>query len=337
MNPDQIKKILCIKPRGIGDIVLSTIVLKNLKAHFNDPDIDYLTEDFAEEAVKYHPLVKKVITYQKKDFILKTVAKIRRENYDLVIDLYSNPRTAQFTFLSGAKYRVGFGYRGRKYAYNILSTSEKGKHHAAEHNLEPLKSIGVKIISKNISFHFDEEAERFADNFFTNKFKSDEKVIALTHAGGWETKKCEPEKWIEIIKSLSEKTGLKMLIFGGEDEQEDLNTIKNNFKDDVLLIAPLTGFAKLGAILNKCSLVIANDSGPMHIVAALKIPVLGIFGPTDPKDFAPYSENSDVVVKDDLFCITCNKLVCPYNHECMFQLPVDEVVKKSLKLLNSNF
>lgn len=336
LNKDKIKKILCIKPRGVGDIVLSTIVLENLIAHFKDAEIHYLTEAFAVEAIKFHPLVRKVISYQKKDFLLNTVANIRREKYDLVIDLYSNPRTAQFTFLSGVKYRTGFAYRGRKYAYNILSTSEKGKHHAAEHNLELIKSLGVKIISKNISFHFDNDAKTFADNFFANNFNKDEKVIGLIHAGGWETKKCEPEKWIGIINDLHNKTGIKMLIFGGEDEQKDLRFIKNNFDDEFLSIAPLTGFAKLGAMLNKCSLVIANDSGPMHIAAALKIPILGIFGPTDPNDFAPYSENSDVILKDDLFCITCNKLVCPYNHECMFQLSVDAVVKKSLKLLGSD-
>ena len=119
-NPDKVSKILIIKPRGIGDIVLSTIVLENLHSHFKDVKIDYLTDYFAKHAVANNPLVNKVLTMHKKDSIFKTAWKLRREKYDLIIDLWSNPRTAQITFLSGVKFKVGYGYRGRKYAYNIL-------------------------------------------------------------------------------------------------------------------------------------------------------------------------------------------------------------------------
>ena len=68
----------------------------------------------------------------------------------------------------------------------------------------------------------------------------------------------------------------------------------------------------MAAIISKCNLVIANDSGPMHISAALGVPTLGIFGPTNPKAHGPYSPNSDYIIKEDLDCIICNKLVCPF-------------------------
>ena len=127
INPAEIKKILCIKPRGIGDIVLSTIILENLHNHFPNAKIDYLTEHFAKYSVANNPLVNKVLTMHKAEFAIKVAWKIRKEKYDLLIDLWSNPRSAQITFFSGVKYRVGFAYRGRKYAYNILGTSEKGE------------------------------------------------------------------------------------------------------------------------------------------------------------------------------------------------------------------
>ena len=90
----------------------------------------------------------------------------------------------------------------------------------------------------------------------------------------------------------------------------------------------------MSALINNCSLIIANDSGPMHISAALGIPTLGLFGPTDPKKHGPYSENSNYVIKSDLHCIICNKLTCPYNHECMKELPIDEVLMKAKNMLN---
>ena len=90
---------------------------------------------------------------------------------------------------------------------------------------------------------------------------------------------------------------------------------------------------RLGALINNCNLIIANDSGPMHIAGALKVPTLGIFGPTNPAAHRPYSENSDYVIKEDLHCIICNKIICPYNHECMLELSTEEVLLKVKKLL----
>jgi heptosyltransferase-3 len=105
---NNVSKILCIKPRGIGDIVLSTIVIDNLKAHFPSVKIDYLTEHFARSAVEKNPLINKVITIDKREFPIKAALKIRKEKYDVILDLWSNPRSAQITFFSGVKYRVGF-------------------------------------------------------------------------------------------------------------------------------------------------------------------------------------------------------------------------------------
>jgi len=103
INKKEIKKILCIKPRGIGDIILSTIVLENLNAALPHSEIHYLTEEFAKRAVENNPFVSKILTFKRDDLVFKTINKVRREKYDLVFDFRSNPKTAQITFLSGAK------------------------------------------------------------------------------------------------------------------------------------------------------------------------------------------------------------------------------------------
>ena len=89
----------------------------------------------------------------------------------MILDLWSNPRSAQITFLSGVKYRVGFAYRGRKYAYNILATSGRGEVHSAEHNLEILKAIDVPVISKNVSLYVSENDDEFGKNLFKKFFQ----------------------------------------------------------------------------------------------------------------------------------------------------------------------
>jgi lipopolysaccharide heptosyltransferase II len=322
---NKIKKILCIKPRGIGDIVLSTIVLDNLKAHFPSVKIDYLTERFAKSAVENNPLVNKVITIDKKEFPLKAALKIRKEKYDMILDLWSNPRSAQITFLSGVKYRVGFAYRGRRYAYNFLATSSKGEHHAAEHNLELLKAIDVPIISKKIHYYINDKENKIAKDFINKNFSLGKTIIGIVPSGGWPSKRCDASKWVEIGKVITGKYNAGILILWGPGDESDANYIKENLHASIL--APKTTISEMSGFIKNCNIIIANDSGPMHIAAALDIPTLGIFGPTNPKGHGPYSENSAYIIKEDLFCIICNLLECPYHHECMLQLSNEKILE----------
>lgn len=333
IKTDEIKKILCIKPRGIGDIVLSTIVLENLKEHFPDSEIHYLTEEFAKLSVANNPHVAKVLTYKKLDFILSVIHKVRKEKYDIVFDFWSNPKTAQITFLSGAKYRIGFGYRGRKYAYNIKANAGRGEGHSAEHNLELLKAISIAIKTKNIYFAPGEDANQKADNYFKETFAENDFVIGIIPSGGWPSKRCDAEKWIEFCEKIYSRYKNKFLILWGPGDENDATRIYSALKPNSVL-APQTDIGEMAGLISKCNLIIANDSGPMHIAAAMNVPTIGIFGPTNPKKHGPYSTKSDYLIKDDLHCIICDKLECPYNHECMKELSADILLSKVEKLLN---
>jgi heptosyltransferase-3 len=333
INPLEIKKILCIKPRGIGDIVLSTIILDNLHQHFPVAEIDYLTERFAKSALKNNPLVNQVLTMHKTELSLKVAWRIRKEKYDIVIDLWSNPRSAQITFLSGAKIKIGYAYRGRKYAYNFLGTSSKGEVHSAEHNLELLKPLGIDIISKNIHYYVGDLEKLVARDYFAENNLYDQIVFGIIPAGGWDSKRCDKNKWVEICKEAVKIFNCKILVLWGPGDEFDAEFIKENL-GDVCLLAPKSSISQLAALIRRCNLVIANDSGPMHISAALGIPTLGIFGPTNPKFHRPYSPISDFIIKEDLHCIICNKLVCQYQHECMTELDVKTVIEKIQVLLN---
>jgi len=332
INQKEIRKILCIKPRGIGDIVLSTIILDDLKKTFPSAEIHYLTEIFAKDALANNPFVFKVHTMEKTEFVLRVAVRLLKEKFDMIIDLWSNPRSAQITFLTHAKYRVGYSYRGRKYAYNILGTSEKGEHHSAEHNLELLKAIGIEATSKRVHFYTSIEDDTWAKHFIITNLPLNKKRIGIIPSGGWASKRCDASKWVEICNAIKLKFDVIFLILWGPGDESDANYIKNNLKEDAVLI-PEVKIGKLSSLIRNCHLIIANDSGPMHISAALGVPTLGIFGPTNPKAHGPYSPNSDYVIKEDLHCIICNKLECPYNHECMKELSVEEVVKKVQKLM----
>jgi heptosyltransferase III len=328
IDKEEIKKILCIKPRGIGDILLSTIVLENLNSTFPHSEIHYLTEEFAKRAVENNPFVSKILTFNKKDFVLSIIRKVRKEKYDLIFDFWSNPKTAQITFFSAAKYRIGFEKRGRKYAYNFLGKNGTMGEHAAEDNLVLLKAFEIPIISKKIIYQTTNEERKFADIYFReNIAETNELIIGIIPSGGWETKRCEPVKWIEICNEIKKKYQLQFLILWGPGNEKDAKVIYEGLAPHPWM-TPKSSFGELSALIEKCNLIIANDSGPMHVSAALGKPTLGIFGPTDPKAHRPFSENSSYIIHSELHCIVCTKLVCPYNHECMFDLPIENVMKE---------
>jgi lipopolysaccharide heptosyltransferase II len=332
IDKSEIKKILCIKPRGIGDVILSTIIIDNLTAYFPGVKIDYLTESFVKPCIEDNPSINKILTMEKTEFPLWVALRIRREKYDLLIDLWSNPRTAQITFLSGVKYRVGYSYRGRRYAYNILATSERGNYHSAEHNLELLKAIRVPIVSKKVQYFLTEKDKEYGRSIYEKYFNENDFVAGIIPAGGWESKRCDASKWVEICEGMSKSYNAKFLILWGPGDEKDRDYIIKSLGDRAVA-APGTEIKQMAALISLCILIIANDSGPMHISAALGKPTLGIFGPTDPAAHRPYSPVSDYVNKEDLFCIKCNKLKCPYGHECMLELPVDNVLSKISALL----
>ena len=92
----------------------------------------------------------------------------------------------------------------------------------------------------------------------------------------------------------------------------------------------------MAALINLCDVVIANDSGPMHITNALDVPILSLHGPTDPKLQGPFGKNSDYIIDESLECIICNKLICPKNHECFYNLDENVILEKIKKLLAEN-
>lgn len=333
----SIRKILLIKFRGIGDVILSTIVLENLKRNFPKASIDFLTEKPSEQLLDLMDEIDNVHLFSEKNLVgkLKLIFKIRKEKYDLIFDFYANPFTAQIVFLSGAKYRAGFPYRGRKYAYNLFGPEERGIVHAADLHLEFLRELGLSVTSTNLKLDLDHESNSFAQQFFNNSFLQVDFIIGISPSGGWQSKKCDPIKFAEIADAVAQKYNAKILIVWGPGDEIETDDIIR-FMKTAAIKAPPTNIKQMAALISRCNILIANDSGPMHISTALGTPTLSLHGPTDPKLQGPYGSKHEWINKSDLHCIICNKLECPYNHECFLELDVDDVLLKVDRLIENN-
>ena len=331
----KIGKILVIKPAAIGDVLLSTPVVENLRNNFPDAEIYFLTQKYCKEVLTGNPFITRVLTY---DLSLDSgwfiIKNIRKQKYDLIIDLFGNPRTALITFLSGAKYKVGFKFRFRAYAYNIKLDSRGGEVHNIEFNLDALRALGLEVKVNSPKFYINHVHSEFAEKFFTENGLGNKTVIGINPCGTWPTKVWYLEKFAELIKKYN--GDFRFLIFWGYDEERiQAERLKAMTGDNVLLVPPVD-LRYIGGLLKKCKVFLTNDTGPMHMASALGVNVAAIFGPTNPLLQGPSNINSVVIRNEKLTCLGCNLTRledCPYQHKCMAELDVEDVYQNLQKFL----
>jgi len=338
MNVDfrSIRSVLIIKLRGVGDVLLSTIVTKNLHLALPDARIDFLTEPPAVDVVQGNPFLNNILVFNRRTMSgLGLIRTVQRRAYDMVIDLFGNPRTALVTRLSGARYRVGYRFRWRSYAYNIVAEPRGAVVHNAQFNLDALETLGIAIQDRNLYFPIGPEDERHVDGILTAAGLGQGLVVAINTSGGWYTKRWGLDRFAELADKLVDCFGASIIITWGPGELEEAQKLKGMMKKPAF-VPPETTLTQLGALFKRCSFLVSNDSGPMHIAAAVRTPVLGIYGPTNPSLQGPYGHGHVVVRNETVGCLGCNLTACPIGHPCMLELSVEAVLEAVQKLIRIN-
>ncbi|HUI66569.1 MAG TPA: glycosyltransferase family 9 protein, partial [Bacteroidota bacterium] len=198
-----VRRILVIKLRAIGDVILSTIVTGNLRRAFPDASIDYLTEPPSRDVVKGNRFINSVVIYDRRSMNgLDLIRTVRQGEYDLVIDLFGNPRTALVTRLSGARVRAGYRFRWRTYAYNVVVEPRGNRVHNTQFNLDALKTLGIAITDRSIYFSFSSEDDRFVDGFFPKLANPRPLVVCINAGGGWYTKRWGLDRYASLADRL---------------------------------------------------------------------------------------------------------------------------------------
>ena len=331
-----IRNILVIKLRAIGDVLLSTVVLESLRSAFPDAKLDFLTERQSQEVVEGNPALSSVIIFDaKNENATGLILKVRRQQYDLVIDLFGNPRSALITLLSGARYRVGYRFGWRKYCYNVVTEPRGDRVHNVDFNLDALRRIGIPITGTRLRFPITPAADRFAKDFFEGEQIADKFVIALNPGGGWLTKRWRDRHFARLGDMLVEKLGARILVVWGPGGARMAGEIRNLMRHPATLIPPCN-LKQLASILSRCGMLVTNDTGPMHIAAAVGTPVVAIFGPTNPLLQGPVGAPNEVIENQNLLCLGCNFTRCPIGNPCMEELPAEEVFAGVQRLVSRN-
>ncbi|OGU58246.1 MAG: hypothetical protein A2V66_03375 [Ignavibacteria bacterium RBG_13_36_8] len=337
LDKKHVQKILIIKLRGIGDVILSTIVIRNLLKDFPSSEVHYLTEPPSHIILNEIPQIIKVHIFNRHGIFnrLKLFFNIRQEKYDLILDFFTSTSTALICLFSGARYKAGFPYRIRKIAYNLFGPFERDRFHAAVLHLEFLKLLGISYEKDYLQIYLNDNVKLFAKNIIHNIISNNNLLVGVSPSGGWNSKKCDPSKFAEISDEVHSIYKANILILWGPSDLDDAIQI-NKLMKSTSYLAPSTNILQMASLISECDILISNDSGPMHISTAIGTPVLSLHGPTNPLLQGPYGKKHECIRYEELNCIGCNLLECPRNHECFLELPMENILKKLEILLKKN-
>ena len=338
INP---KRILIIQLRRIGDVLMCTPSIRALRQSFPQSNISFLTEIESEPVLRFNPYLDEKIILDKKrygDFfyLWEIVRGLRRKKFDLTIDFFGNPRSAYFTFLSGAKFRLGFDLPYRKVWYNLLSPRGNSSEYAALSRLKALRTLGVESNDCRLDFCISNEARDFAGKFFLKEnLKDGNLIISVSPTSRRKFNFYPLERYAKICDWLIDEFSAKIILVWGPGEDKITRELATKMKNKPL-VSPLTPtLLELGGILERCDLHIGNDNGTKHIATAVGKPTFTIYGPNSPLSWTYPDPQRHGYIKKEVECQNCEKEKhrCE-NLECL-DYSVDEVKAKISEFLNS--
>ena len=316
--------ILLIKLRALGDVILSTPVVWNLRQAFPKAKIAFLTEETGAELLKNDPALSEVIVYPRQAMESKAgalrigeegrfLARLKSRKYDWMIDLFGNPRSAWLTYLSGAKKRIGFAYHFRKWAYNV-KVPPKNPQYVVEFNLDALRALGIPVVDSRLKVYLCEEDRVFTEAYWSRYGLGGEgPVIGLFPGGGWESKRWGLKSFAEVGDALNQEYGARVLLIGGKKEEQDLEQIAGMMEKRPTILSEAT-LGQLAAVAAKLAMWIGNDSGPRYLAVAFEVPTVTIFGPTDAANATPPG-GKHLAIMAEVPCLVCNQTTCPFRAE----------------------
>ncbi len=323
------KQIVVIQTSFIGDVILTTPLLRRVKEIYKDTKLYFVIQPHSFELMKNLEFIDEIIVYDKREShkgikgFYRIVSILRQIKPDIVITPHRYFRSGLMTFLSGAKQRYGFDIFTIKFFYN-----KRRKY---------LREKGVHETGRNIFLltgkEEDLEGERPSCPDFESIFSKFENLVekynyfVFAPHSVWQTKCWDKDYYLELAELVFKNFGKTVVLIGSDD------IYKNRKLDKYILnFMGKTSLSESASLIEFSNLLVTNDSAPLHIASAYNIPTIAIFGPTVPDfGFYPLSEKSRVVEVDNLGCRPCNihgKQKCPLgHHRCMRLIKPDDIFK----------
>lgn len=334
------KKILVTFLMHLGDLTLTTPFIHALRKAAPDAQITFLADEKLKDVVLHNPYLDEVITIDKKgrdNSLLALIAcarKLSGMDFDVLINLHPNERCSFICALTKTRVRTGTTHKLFKPLWDVFTPLNR-KIHAADMYLNVLEQLGVQHIEHNgLEIFPGEEHLRHAEAFWRENgvFGSD-KLIGFNIGSAVVTKRWAPERFAKVADILAGK-GYKPVFFGGTMDEEMVHQAVSRMQTTPIVATGAFTIGGLAAAMRRCSLIITNDSGPMHVAISQKVPIVAMYGPSSPKLYGPYTDEAIIVTAQPpcMGCADGMKHKCD-DMQCMTRLTVEQVVQAAEAML----
>jgi lipopolysaccharide heptosyltransferase II len=343
-------KILLLKPSSLGDVIQALPVLRLLKLHFPAGEIFWWIDSALAPLLEGDPDLSGIVRFERTRWaqpqywpeMFRSIRRLRAQNFDLVIDLQCLARSGAFAWLARGKFLIGLDEvrEGARGFYDIAVPRKSFHTHAVDWYLSVLPPLSVPV-HKN--FQWLPERPEIAANVkrkwpeADSKFKiQNSKLILLQPGARWSNKRWPVEYFSQLVSTLAKKNPAARFAILGSAEDRPLGEII--FRAEPARCLNLCGEISLPEMIEwirLCDLMVTNDTGPMHVAAALGKPLVALFGPTEPRRTGPYGQLENVL-RIELPCSPCLKSFCTWKNpnECLDAISPATVFARVQKLLS---
>ena len=329
-------RILVVKLDHLGDVLLATPVFSNLRQAYPNAELHALTGTWSRVVLEKHPDVNKVLAYNSPAFCrtgepaslkqtFQLYRALRRQKYDLMVELRGDWRVAWFALLRVTPKRLD---RAALQVANKLGFPQFTGIHETTRNLNILHKAGIPTPIQTTTFLITAEDKKWASDFLATLPINRERPLIAIHPGSpIPIKRWMPERYAELADWLIAQKRAEILFVGVEDEIPIITEIQAQMRMASNNIAGKTTLTQLASILHTCNVFIGNDSGPMHLAAAVGTQTIGLYGPGDPTRFGPVGPKCQTI-RRKLDCPPCPETTCRFGKEgCMSTIQVADVIQ----------
>lgn len=339
------KNILVRMPNWLGDLVMATPVLKDLRDAFPKAEITAMCQTKSCALIQHDPNIDEIFCFQKpsgwvhRRHHLEIIEPLRQGKYDLGILLTNSFSSAWWLWRGHVQNRIGFKDHLRNFLLDkaVHYPSNKESQHLVYTYKALLEPLGI-LNTHSTPHLYLKDSEIESAKEFLRKYNIDpdkHKVVGINPGAAYGSAKCwPPQRFESVTRKLLESPNHRAVFFGDLGGAELVNDICRNLPERAVNLTAKTSIRELMALIKLCSVFLTNDSGPMHIAAALKTPLVAIFGPTSDLKTGPFGHGK--VIHKHVECSPCYKRVCPIDHRCMTQIEDREVYQEIMSMLEKS-
>jgi heptosyltransferase-2 len=343
LKESRYRRILVARTDRIGDVLLSTPVLKALREHYPMSYIAMMVAPATKDIVEGNPYIDKVIVFDKDKSrgLFSTInfaKRLKKDGFDIAVILHPTVRVHLLAFLAGIKERIGYDRKGPYFlTRTIAHRKQEGTKHESEYNFDLLEPLGIYNVQRELYMPIRSSSQRVVEELLEQAgITPQETLVAINPASSCISRRWPLSKFAQVIDGLAARQGVKVLIIADTQHRnisEELLSLTQSMPLDFSGRFDLSGLASL---FKRCRLVISNDSGPVHMAVAVKTPVISIFGRNQPglspRRWGPLGP-ADIFLHKKTECEPCLAHACTNSFKCLEAISVEEVLAHAERIL----